>query len=142
FSEGSVSVQDGAAQWAAALLAPQAGETILDACAAPGGKSCHLLELCPDIELVAVDNDNKRLQRVAENLQRLQLNAKLVHGDAANIASWWQGGKFDRILLDAPCSATGVIRRHPDIMWLRKPQDIEELAKVQQQILDHCWQWL
>ncbi|TVL41892.1 16S rRNA (cytosine(967)-C(5))-methyltransferase [Shewanella algae] len=142
FGEGSVSVQDGAAQWAATLLAPQAGETILDACAAPGGKSCHLLELCPDMELVAVDNDNKRLQRVAENLQRLQLNAKLVHGDAANIASWWQGGKFDRILLDAPCSATGVIRRHPDIMWLRKPQDIEELAKVQQQILDHCWQWL
>ena len=142
FLEGSASVQDGAAQWAASLLAPQANELILDACAAPGGKSCHLLELAPSIDLVAVDFDAKRLERVQQNLDRLSLKATLIHGDAANINAWWQGDKFDRILLDAPCSATGVIRRHPDIKWLRKNQDIEELAQLQQQILEHCWQWL
>ncbi|NMH66769.1 16S rRNA (cytosine(967)-C(5))-methyltransferase RsmB [Shewanella salipaludis] len=142
FHLGAASVQDGAAQWAATLLAPQANELILDACAAPGGKSCHLLELAPDIKLVAVDFDAKRLERVQQNLERLSLTAELIHGDAANIDSWWRGDKFDRILLDAPCSATGVIRRHPDIKWLRKSQDIEELAALQQQILDHCWQWL
>ncbi|MGL5392128.1 MAG: 16S rRNA (cytosine(967)-C(5))-methyltransferase RsmB [Shewanella sp.] len=142
FLEGSASVQDGAAQWAATLLAPKANELVLDACAAPGGKSCHLLELAPSIKLVAVDFDAKRLERVQQNLDRLTLNAELIHGDAANIPSWWHGGQFDRILLDAPCSATGVIRRHPDIKWLRKNQDIEELATLQGQILDHCWQWL
>lgn len=142
FHEGAVSVQDGAAQWAATLLAPQANELILDACAAPGGKSCHLLELEPSIKLVAVDFDAKRLERVQQNLDRLSLNADLIHGDAANIDSWWHGEQFDRILLDAPCSATGVIRRHPDIKWLRKNHDIEELAELQQQILDHCWKWL
>ncbi|MCA1898316.1 16S rRNA (cytosine(967)-C(5))-methyltransferase RsmB [Shewanella putrefaciens] len=142
FHEGAASVQDGAAQWAATLLAPQANELILDACAAPGGKSCHLLELEPSIKLVAVDFDAKRLERVQQNLDRLSLKAELIHGDAANIDSWWQGGQFDRILLDAPCSATGVIRRHPDIKWLRKNHDIEELAELQQQILDHCWKWL
>ncbi|MBV7315566.1 16S rRNA (cytosine(967)-C(5))-methyltransferase RsmB [Shewanella sp. NIFS-20-20] len=141
FFDGAVSVQDGAAQWAATLLAPQDGELVLDACAAPGGKSCHLLEQA-DINLVAVDFDEARLQRVKDNLQRLQLSAEVIHGDAANIDAWWQGNKFDRILLDAPCSATGVIRRHPDIKWLRKSQDIEELAQLQRQILDHCWQWL
>ncbi|AZG71512.1 16S rRNA (cytosine(967)-C(5))-methyltransferase RsmB [Shewanella livingstonensis] len=142
FMEGAVSVQDGAAQWAATLLAPMAEELILDACAAPGGKSCHLLELAPDINLVAVDFDQKRLARVQQNLDRLHLKAQLIHGDAADIPSWWQGQQFDRILLDAPCSATGVIRRHPDIKWLRKNSDIEELASLQKQILDHCWQWL
>ncbi|QDF77027.1 MULTISPECIES: 16S rRNA (cytosine(967)-C(5))-methyltransferase RsmB [Shewanella] len=142
FADGAASVQDGAAQWAASLLAPQANELILDACAAPGGKSCHLLESEPSIELVAVDFDAKRLERVQQNLDRLNLKAKLVHGDAAKIDTWWQGDKFDRILLDAPCSATGVIRRHPDIKWLRKQADIEELATLQSQILDHCWQWL
>ncbi len=142
FSDGAVSVQDGAAQWAASLLAPQANELILDACAAPGGKSCHLLETEPSIKLVAVDFDEKRLQRVSQNLERLHLNAEVVHGDAANIDAWWQGDKFDRILLDAPCSATGVIRRHADIKWLRKEKDIAELAKLQHQIIDHCWQWL
>ncbi|QBF83072.1 16S rRNA (cytosine(967)-C(5))-methyltransferase RsmB [Shewanella maritima] len=142
FDTGAASVQDGAAQWAATLLAPQAYEIILDACAAPGGKSCHLLELEPSIELTAVDFDAKRLERVQQNLDRLKLNANVIHGDAANIDSWWTGGKFDRILLDAPCSATGVIRRHPDIKWLRKSNDIEELAKLQKQIFDHCWLWL
>ncbi|MEH6464964.1 MAG: 16S rRNA (cytosine(967)-C(5))-methyltransferase RsmB [Shewanella psychromarinicola] len=142
FMQGAVSVQDGAAQWAATLLAPMADELILDACAAPGGKSCHLLELAPDINLVAVDFDQKRLARVQQNLDRLHLKAQLIHGDAADIPSWWQGQQFDRILLDAPCSATGVIRRHPDIKWLRKNSDIEELANLQTQILDHCWQWL
>lgn len=142
FYEGAASVQDGAAQWAATLLAPKANELVLDACAAPGGKSCHLLELEPSIKLVAVDFDAKRLERVQQNLDRLSLKAELIHGDAANIDSWWQGGQFDRILLDAPCSATGVIRRHPDIKWLRKNHDIEELAELQQQILDHCWKWL
>ncbi|MCL1051015.1 16S rRNA (cytosine(967)-C(5))-methyltransferase RsmB [Shewanella abyssi] len=142
FETGSASVQDGAAQWAATLLAPQDNELILDACAAPGGKTCHLLELAPEIQLVAVDNDAKRLERVQQNLDRLSLKAELIHGDAADIDSWWQGDKFDRILLDAPCSATGVIRRHPDIKWLRKNNDIEELAALQSQIVDHCWKWL
>lgn len=142
FEMGSVSVQDGAAQWAATLLAPQGNELVLDACAAPGGKTCHLLELAPNIQLVAVDNDAKRLERVQQNLDRLSLKAELIHGDAADIDSWWQGDKFDRILLDAPCSATGVIRRHPDIKWLRKNNDIEELAALQLQIVDHCWKWL
>lgn len=142
FHQGAASVQDGAAQWAASLLAPQNDELVLDACAAPGGKTCHLLELAPDIELVAVDFDAKRLERVQQNLDRLSLKAQLIHGDAAKIDTWWQGDKFDRILLDAPCSATGVIRRHPDIKWLRKAGDIQELAKLQSQILDHCWQWL
>lgn len=142
FEQGAVSVQDGAAQWAAELLAPQDNELILDACAAPGGKSCHILESANDVNLVAVDFDAKRLQRVEQNLQRLSLQAQVIHGDAAAIDTWWQGEKFDRILLDAPCSATGVIRRHPDIKWLRKQNDIDALAQLQSQILDHCWQWL
>ncbi|MCL1126983.1 16S rRNA (cytosine(967)-C(5))-methyltransferase RsmB [Shewanella surugensis] len=142
FSAGSVSVQDGAAQWAASLLTPKEGELILDACAAPGGKTCHILEIESNIKLIAVDNDAKRLERVQQNLDRLSLEATLIHGDAANIDAWWQGDKFDRILLDAPCSATGVIRRHPDIKWLRKNSDIEELARLQSTMIDHCWHWL
>ena len=141
FEQGAVSVQDAAAQWAAELLNAQDGEFILDACAAPGGKTCHILESA-NADVTAVDFDEQRLKRVSENLERLSLNANVIHGDAANIPSWWQGEKFDRILLDAPCSATGVIRRHPDIKWLRKEADIDELAKLQQKILDHCWQWL
>ncbi|WP_144211762.1 16S rRNA (cytosine(967)-C(5))-methyltransferase RsmB [Shewanella donghaensis] len=142
FAEGASSVQDGAAQWAATLLAPEGNELVLDACAAPGGKTCHLIESAPNINVVAVDFDEKRLERVQQNLDRLQLKAQVIHGDAADIDSWWQGEKFDRILLDAPCSATGVIRRHPDIKWLRKNSDIDELALLQQQIIDHCWKWL
>lgn len=143
FDEGHSSVQDGAAQFAAQLLDAQAGELVLDACAAPGGKTAHILERQPELKhLVAVDFDPIRLSRVQENLDRIGLNAELIHGDASNPASWWQGPAFDRILLDAPCSATGVIRRHPDIKWLRRDTDITELASLQASILDAMWQQL
>lgn len=140
FAAGLVSVQDAAAQLAAHILAPRAGERLLDACAAPGGKTCHLLELQPRLrELVAVDLSKERLVRVRENLQRLSLQAKVVAGDAAEPESWWDGESFDRILLDVPCSATGVIRRHPDIKLLRRPQDVSALTARQQRILDRAW---
>lgn len=140
FSDGLVSVQDAAAQLAAALLAPRPAERVLDACAAPGGKTCHLLELQPQIEeLVAVDVSKERLVRVTENLQRLGLRAKVLAGDAAEPDAWWDGRPFDRILLDVPCSATGVIRRHPDIKLLRRPDDIAALAARQRQLLDRVW---
>ena len=142
FADGRVSVQDCAAQMAAELLTPQAGELILDACAAPGGKTCHLLELADDLDLVAVDMDPKRLERVRENLARLNGEARVICGDAAEPASWWSGPQFDRILLDAPCSATGVIRRHPDIKWLRRDSDIDQLVTLQADILAACWQQL
>lgn len=140
FAEGWVSVQDAAAQLAAHLMAPQKGERILDACCAPGGKTCHLLERQPELdELVAVDVSAARLVRVEENLQRLGLRASLQAGDASDPASWWDGKAFDRILLDVPCSATGVIRRHPDIKLLRRPQDIVTLAQRQGRLLDSMW---
>lgn len=139
FAEGRVSVQDAAAQLAATLVAPQPGMRVLDACAAPGGKTGHLLEICRDIELVALDVDEQRLSRVEQNLSRLGLNAQLTAADAAEPASWWDGHLFDRILLDAPCSATGVIRRHPDIKLLRRAEDIPQLAALQQRILDALW---
>jgi 16S rRNA (cytosine967-C5)-methyltransferase len=143
FSEGAVSIQDGAAQQAAHLLDCQAGDNVLDCCAAPGGKTCHILEHTPDIAaMTAVDVDQKRLLRVTENLKRLNLQAKVIAGDAANISEWWDGEQFDRILLDAPCSGTGVIRRHPDIKWLRKASDIETLTTLQFQILTKCWSLL
>jgi 16S rRNA (cytosine967-C5)-methyltransferase len=143
FAEGASSVQDAAAQFAAHLLAPEAGDLILDACAAPGGKTAHMLEMQPGItQLVAVDNDAKRLQRVEENLTRLHLQADIRLGDAAQPAEWWQGPAFDKILLDAPCSATGVIRRHPDIKWLRRKEDIAELVRIQRLILEAMWQIL
>ncbi len=142
FREGWVSVQDQAAQLSAALLAPQAGERILDACCAPGGKTCHLLESQPDIHMVALDVDETRLARVQENLDRLQLSAELVCGDAADPATLQGQEDFDGILLDAPCSATGVIRRHPDIKCLRTPEDIQNLAKLQQAIAHNLWQKL
>ncbi len=143
FSEGASSVQDAAAQHAAWLLDPQPNELILDACAAPGGKTAHILELQPNLkQLVAVDADQTRLNRVEENLSRINLKAELIHGDASKPDAWWSGEKFDRILLDAPCSATGVIRRHPDIKWLRRASDIAELAQLQNQILDAMWQQL
>ncbi|MCX9565436.1 methyltransferase domain-containing protein, partial [Vibrio cholerae] len=124
FAEGWVSVQDAAAQLALTYLAPKAGELILDCCAAPGGKTAHILERTPDSQVVAIDCDETRLKRVQENLQRLKLNAQVICGDARYPQDWWQGEQFDRILLDAPCSATGVIRRHPDIKWLRRAEDI------------------
>jgi 16S rRNA (cytosine967-C5)-methyltransferase len=143
FSDGLVSVQDAAAQLAAWLLAPQPGDRVLDACAAPGGKTCHLLELQPQIEeLTALDLSKERLVRVEENLQRLGLQAIVVAGDAAEPQTWWDGRVFDRILLDVPCSATGVIRRHPDIKLLRRADDIGALAQRQQQLLERVWPML
>lgn len=143
FAEGRVSVQDGAAQLAAVLLAPQPGQRILDACAAPGGKTGHILERVAaqggEAELVALDNDERRMGRVAETLDRLELSAELRVADAADVAAWGEGEMFDRILLDAPCSATGVIRRHPDIKWLRRDTDIEALVRTQAGLLDALW---
>jgi 16S rRNA (cytosine967-C5)-methyltransferase len=125
FDEGWVSVQDGAAQLAAELLDAHAGHRVLDVCAAPGGKTAHILEAQTGLmELVAVDIDAYRMQRVNNNLQRIGLNATLIVADAAHPETWWDGKPFDRILLDAPCSATGVIRRHPDIKLLRRADDI------------------
>ena len=136
FAEGRVSVQDEAAQLSALLLDPQPGERILDACAAPGGKTGHMLERQPDLaEVVALDMDAQRLVRVQENLDRLQLSATLCHASLEQYALDHPGEAFDRILLDAPCSATGVIRRHPDIKWLRKRADIGKLADTQQRLL-------
>ncbi len=140
FDQGWVSVQDAAAQLAAHLTDPQAGERILDACAAPGGKTGHLLELAPELAaLTAVDLSSERLTRVQQNLQRLGLSARLIAGDAADIARWWDGQPFHRILLDVPCSATGVIRRHPDIKLLRRSDDIAALAERQSHLLRALW---
>ncbi|MFD2179111.1 16S rRNA (cytosine(967)-C(5))-methyltransferase RsmB [Veronia pacifica] len=142
FDEGWVSVQDAAAQLSVDYLQPEAGELILDCCAAPGGKTCHILEHQPDARVVAIDADENRLTRVKENLERLNLSAEVICGDAREPDVWWQGEKFDRILLDAPCSATGVIRRHPDIKWLRRADDIEQLVTLQAEIFDAMWQKL
>ena len=139
FREGAVSVQDASAQLAARLLAPVDGERVLDACAAPGGKSGALLELAPELRLTALDCDAQRAQRVADNLRRLGRTAGLVVADLTAEPRWWDGVLFDAILLDAPCSATGVIRRHPEIKWLRREADIEALAEQQQRMLQSCW---
>ncbi len=140
FSDGSCSVQDEAAQMAAQLLDPQKGDRILDACSAPGGKTCHILEAVQgDAHVVAMDADEKRLERVSENLQRLKFTATIQVGEAQHPESWWDGELFDRILLDVPCSATGVIRRHPDIKMLRQKEDIDNLAILQREILDQAW---
>ena len=141
FADGLISVQDAGAQYAAHLLDVQDGMRVLDACAAPGGKSTHLLELA-QIDLLALDKDEKRLQRVGENLQRLQLHAELRCGDAAQPGDWWDGRLFQRILADVPCSASGVVRRHPDIKWLRRPTDIDGFAQQQLFILNALWQLL
>jgi 16S rRNA (cytosine967-C5)-methyltransferase len=143
FADGDVSVQDAAAQLAAPLLDARDGERVLDACAAPGGKTAHILERLQarqaKAEVIALDVEETRLTRVKSTLQRLQLQAKTVQGDAARPAGWWDGQTFDRILLDAPCSATGVIRRHPDIRLLRRAEDIQHLVDTQQQILVALW---
>ena len=140
FDKGHFAVQDGAAQLAAHYLQPQANERILDCCAAPGGKTGHIVECAPDTEYVlALDADANRLKRVKENMTRLKHTVDIKQGDAANSETWWDGKPFDRILLDAPCSATGVIRRHPDIRWLRKSNDIDNLAQLQRRILDTLW---
>jgi len=140
FAEGLVSIQDTAAQLAAGLLDVQPGHRVLDVCAAPGGKTAHILEHQSQLkELVAVDVDESRLQRVSETLQRLKLPATLVVGDATNPQTWWDDQLFDRILLDAPCSALGVIRRHPDIKLLRRAEDIKPLQALQKNILNAVW---
>lgn len=138
FADGAFSVQDAAAQLAGQLLAATDGMRVLDACAAPGGKSCHLLERA-DVDLLALDSDASRLGRVGENLKRLGLDAALQKGDATTPADWWDGRKFDRILLDAPCSATGVIRRHPDIKLHRRAGDIPALVRQQGRMLAALW---
>ncbi|MAT50598.1 MAG: 16S rRNA (cytosine(967)-C(5))-methyltransferase [Porticoccaceae bacterium] len=140
FDDGLVSVQDEAAQLCASLLTPMAGDRILDACCAPGGKTCHLLEYQPALSsLTALDIDPQRLVRVRENLARLDLEARTLPADAAHPDQWWDGQPFDRILLDAPCSATGVIRRHPDIKLLRRATDIAPLAATQLRLLQALW---
>jgi len=139
FDQAWFTVQDGAAQLAAGLLQARPGDRVLDACAAPGGKSTHLLEYCPQIDLSALELSPQRASRIQENLQRLKLDAKIIIGDASNPGSWWDGQPYDRILLDVPCSATGVIRRHPDIKWLRRNADIQKLSERQMQILKACW---
>ena len=141
FFDGMVSIQDAGAQYAAGLLDVQDGMRVLDACAAPGGKTAHILERA-SVEMVAVDKDANRLQRVAENLQRLQLAAQLVVGDAAEPDVWWDGKPFQRILADVPCSASGVVRRHPDIKWLRRRTDIAGFAAQQLDILRALWRLL
>jgi len=140
FVDGLMSVQDAAAQLAAPLLDARPGMRVLDACAAPGGKTTHLQESAGDgLELIALDSGETRLERVEENLTRLGLSGALLHGDAAQPEGWWDGVRFDRILVDAPCSATGVIRRHPDIRFLRRPGDIAALASRQRAILEALW---
>ena len=141
FADGHVSVQDWGAQRAAALLEASAGMRVLDACAAPGGKTAHLLELV-DLELTALELDPRRAQRIDENLRRLRLGATVKVADCVDLAAWWDGRTFDRILADVPCSASGVVRRHPDIKWLRRASDIGTFATTQQRILDALWQTL
>ncbi|MBG6039780.1 16S rRNA (cytosine(967)-C(5))-methyltransferase RsmB [Proteus cibarius] len=142
FADGWVTVQDRSAQRCAELLAPKNKEQILDLCAAPGGKTTHILEIAPQAQVLAIDIDEQRLKRVQENLTRLKLNAVVKSGDGRYPEQWCAGMQFDRILLDAPCSATGVIRRHPDIKWLRRNEDIEQLAQIQKEILHAIWPYL
>ena len=138
YAEGRVSVQDAGAQWAARLLDPQPGERMLDACAAPGGKAAHLLERA-DLQLLALELDPVRARRIEHNLTRLGLHAEVKVADCRDRAKWWDGRPFDRILADVPCSASGVVRRHPDIKWLRRDTDIVQFAAQQAQILDALW---
>ncbi len=141
FAEGRLSVQDAGAQWAAQWLAPEPGQRVLDACAAPGGKAAHLLESA-DIELTALELEPHRSARIGENFSRLGLNGHLLVGDARDPDAWWDGVPFERILADVPCSASGVVRRHPDIKWLRRDEDIAGFAARQREILDALWHTL
>lgn len=141
FAKGHVSVQDGAAQLAGELLDVKNGQRVLDACAAPGGKLTHLFEMASELDVVAIEKEADRMALVKDNLQRLQQQANCIVADAGE-TTWWDGKPFDRILLDAPCSASGVIRRHPDIKLLREPGDIKQLAKLQARILETLWQML
>ena len=140
FNEGLVSVQDIAPQLAASLLDLQNDQHVLDACAAPGGKTAHIMEASESsLKLTALEIDSQRLQRITQNMQRLGHNIELIEGDASNPENWWKGLKYDRILLDAPCSGSGVIRRHPDIKLLRRASDIEQLAGQQLRLLQALW---
>ena len=140
FAQGHISVQDEAAQLAASLLELQAGQRVLDACCAPGGKTCHIAESEPQLtQLVAVDLEQRRLTRVHDNLDRLNLRAQVICADVGNPHLWWDGEPFDRILLDAPCSATGIIRRQPDIKLLRQQEHVDHLIQLQQQLLQALW---
>jgi len=141
FLDGTVSVQDYGAQFAAELLNVAPNMRVLDACCAPGGKTSHILELA-DVEMVALDHDAQRLERVQSNLDRLSLRASLQVGDAAKPEAWWDGKPFDRILADVPCSASGIVRRHVDIKWLRREVDVQTFAAQQAQILSSLWQLL
>lgn len=139
FEQGWLSVQDPAAQLARDLLDPRPGDRILDACAAPGGKTAHLLESCQGIELTVLDKQAQRIEQIDQNLHRLGLNATSIVADAAVIETWWNGEKFHKILLDAPCSATGVIRRHPEIKWLRSSGQVDTVVKTQAGLLAALW---
>lgn len=141
FNEGLISVQDEAAQLSADVLQLTPNLRVLDACSAPGGKTGHMLELEPSLEVTALDTEERRLGRVRENLARLNVNAKVICGDGTK-RDWWDGEPFDRILLDAPCSATGIIRRHPDIKVLRTPEEITRLVELQGNLLDNLWSML
>lgn len=138
YAEGWFSVQDAGAQLAAELLDARDGMRVLDACAAPGGKTTHLAELAR-LDLIALDDDEARLERAARNLSRLRLTAKLHLVDAADIGAWWDGATFDRVLLDAPCTASGVVRRHPDGKWLRRESDVDGFVAQQKRLLDALW---
>ena len=142
FAEGHASVQDGSAQQVADALSPRAGARVLDACAAPGGKAAHLLERDPSLRLLALDVDPRRLRRVGETLQRVGASAELLAADAAAPETWWQGTAFDAVLLDAPCSATGIVRRQPDVLLHRRPEDLTALVALQSRLLDASWKVL
>lgn len=141
FAAGRLSVQDAGAQWAASWLDVADGQRVLDACAAPGGKTAHVLERA-QVALLALEADKTRLARIHENLDRLNLSATVCHANARKVAQWWDGRHFDRILADVPCSASGVVRRNPDIKWLRRDDDIVTFVRQQAQILDALWQTL
>ncbi|HHW4683581.1 MAG TPA: 16S rRNA (cytosine(967)-C(5))-methyltransferase RsmB, partial [Xylella sp.] len=142
FQAGEVSVQDLSAQQVAALLSPAPQARVLDACAALGGKAVHLLERMPTLHLTALDVDMHRLRRVADTCDRLQVKATLCVADATDLAAWWDGQSFDAVLLDAPCSATGVVRRQPDVLLHRRAEDLHPLLKIQARLLDACWRTL
>ncbi len=140
FAQGRVSVQDEASQLVPSLLQLEPGQLVLDACAAPGGKSCHILESEHSLtSMTSIDMSQAKLDRIRENLERLDLESNLIAADAGEIQAWWNGEPFDRILLDAPCSATGVIRRHPDVKLLRKPAQINSLGEIQSELLSKLW---
>ena len=142
FGDGDVSVQDGSAQQVADALAPAAGARVLDACAAPGGKAAHLLERDPSLRLLALDVDARRLSRVRETLDRVGASAEFRAADAADATAWWDGEPFDAVLLDAPCSATGIVRRQPDVLLHRRVEDLIALTALQARLLDGTWQTL